>query len=180
MDKQNADEVRDTLRRKILLWIPAAIFGAISATLAATAFRFLRPQQQAASSAGGGAWMPIAPLSELNGPRPIARKVSIEQRAGWSATNKDRLIYISARPQPNVFSAVCPHEGCDVEWIDNPGEFICPCHDSRFGADGARLSGPAASGLTQIPARVVEGILQIQPPPDEAQAASLTQAQGRG
>lgn len=178
MNKQNADEVRDTLRRKILLWIPAAIFGAISATLAATAYRFLRPPTATEPSGGAGAWTPIAPLTELKGARPIARKVSLEQRAGWSATSKESLIYISAQTQPTVFSAVCPHEGCDVEWIDNPGEFNCPCHDSRFGADGARLSGPAASGLTRIPARVVEGILEIQPPA-ETQAASGRSSRGR-
>jgi Rieske Fe-S protein len=92
--------------------------------------------------------------------------------------------------QPDRFAAVCarcPHEGCDVEWIDNPGEFICPCHDSRFGPDGARLSGPAESGLTPIPVRVVEGVLQIQPlddarsaSPMNSQAMSLTRAQKRG
>lgn len=41
----------------------------------------------------------------------------------------------------------CPHLGCQLEW--NPEEFTwdCPCHGSRFDAQGRRISGPAQSDL---------------------------------
>ncbi len=179
-DRENSVEVRDKLRRRILFWIPAAVFASVSATLAAAAFRFLRPREQtgAARDQPSG-WTQVAPLTELQGTRVVGRTVPIEQRAGWSVTFKNRMVFILP-PQNNlVLSAVCPHEGCDVEWLDSRGEFICPCHDSRFAADGTLLTGPAKSGLTKIPARVVEGVLEIQPPVD-APIAMLPETRGRG
>jgi len=42
-------------------------------------------------------------------------------------------------------SLKCPHAGCDVEEVD--GEFVCPCHGSRFSLKGKLLEGPAESDL---------------------------------
>ncbi len=59
---------------------------------------------------------------------------------------------------------VCPHEQCDVDFVDDPGQldplvieeigkvtdpvYLCPCHNSTFTmAEGARLGGPAPRGL---------------------------------
>jgi len=67
--------------------------------------------------------------------------------------------------QGNVFhtiSAVCTHLGCTVraEALSQPEEqtvggsslrlthrFLCPCHGSKYGGDGANLSGPAPRPL---------------------------------
>ena len=46
-----------------------------------------------------------------------------------------------------AFSAICTHQGCPVEGVQN-GEIVCPCHGSRFSAkDGSVVNGPAAAPL---------------------------------
>lgn len=46
-----------------------------------------------------------------------------------------------------AFSAICPHQGCEVTAIVE-ADIVCGCHGSRFGlADGALKKGPATRGL---------------------------------
>ncbi|MBL8680403.1 MAG: Rieske 2Fe-2S domain-containing protein [Myxococcales bacterium] len=57
----------------------------------------------------------------------------------------ERLIV--ARDARGLFSmsATCTHSGCLVE-LDDAG-YLCPCHSSRFGDDGAVANGPATQPL---------------------------------
>jgi len=45
-----------------------------------------------------------------------------------------------------AIDAVCTHLGCLVQQEDGEG-FACPCHGSRFAADGQVLHGPAGQPL---------------------------------
>lgn len=49
-----------------------------------------------------------------------------------------------------LLSPKCPHAGCDIVWNAADKTWECPCHDSRFNADGSRISGPAATGLEPV------------------------------
>jgi len=51
-------------------------------------------------------------------------------------------------------SLTCTHTGCEVAWIEVAGEYLCPCHDARFDADGRVLWGPPRLPLESVPARV--------------------------
>jgi len=53
--------------------------------------------------------------------------------------------------------AVCPHQGCTVDFVSARDGFSCPCHGSHFAADGSRLSGPAPRGLATLPVALVDG-----------------------
>jgi Rieske Fe-S protein len=101
-------------------------------------------------------------LSELKGARPQMRSIVAEHEAGWATTLEEHFVYVLPDKNHTVLSSVCPHEGCNVSWRDDTGGFYCPCHDSYFAPDGARLSGPARRGLDPLPTREENGMLQVQ------------------
>lgn len=155
----------DARRRRLLLWIPAAVFGSVAAALGATTFRFLRPRTDAQGPPAAsveGAWRTLAQVSELSAESPTALTVSVARVDGWAAASEERAVYVLPGEARAVLSAVCPHEQCEVAWAEESREFLCPCHDSRFGPEGARLSGPAARDLERLPSRVEGGALQIR------------------
>jgi cytochrome b6-f complex iron-sulfur subunit len=58
-----------------------------------------------------------------------------------------RLFVVRVEDDFHVVSAVCTHLGCTVQWKQDKGEFACPCHGSRFRADGSNFAGPAPRPL---------------------------------
>ncbi|MBT0993629.1 Rieske (2Fe-2S) protein [Cellulomonas sp. DKR-3] len=54
-----------------------------------------------------------------------------------------------------AYSAVCTHQGCEVQPDD--GELHCPCHNSVFGLDGSNVSGPADEPLPAVEVHVQDG-----------------------
>ena len=141
-------------RRSFLLLVPLGIF----ASIAGAAFRFLRPRIAAATDR----WLDVAPVSELTSRQPMSRKVVAEHIAGWSITTEEHNVFVLPVRGNQVVSPICPHEGCEVLWEQERNRFSCPCHESYFSADGARVSGPAPRGLDVLPTRIQDGKLQVQ------------------
>jgi len=148
----------DTSRRSFLSLIPLGLLATVFASIGGAAFRFLRPRISAASDR----WLDVAKLSELSGPQPLSRKVVAEHIAGWAITTEEHNVFVLPAKNNQVLSAICPHEGCEVAWEQNRNRFSCPCHESYFAADGARISGPSPRGLDPLPMRVQDGKLQVQ------------------
>lgn len=51
----------------------------------------------------------------------------------------------------------CTHLGCAVPWVEEEGQFHCPCHGSLFNPLGEVIGGPAPRPLDFFPLTVRSG-----------------------
>jgi cytochrome b6-f complex iron-sulfur subunit len=53
-------------------------------------------------------------------------------------------VYIVRMPEGfYAVSAICTHLGCVTQWKPDTDQIACPCHGSKFKADGTKIEGPA-------------------------------------
>jgi menaquinol-cytochrome c reductase iron-sulfur subunit len=145
-------------RRALITYLPIGIVAGVFGSLFTAAFRFLRPMVSSVSDA----WIDVAHVNELSGLSPIARKLTSERTAGWAVATEEHNVYVLPAKNNKVLSAICPHEGCEVNWESESKVFLCPCHESSFAADGSPIKGPSQRGLGTLPSRVQDGKLQVQ------------------
>lgn len=48
----------------------------------------------------------------------------------------------------HTVNTTCTHMGCELNWNAAERSWDCPCHGSRFSADGAIIEGPATRPLS--------------------------------
>lgn len=84
-------------------------------------------------------------------------------RDAWVAEQNVVLgaAWIRKRGAFEAVSAVCPHLGCAVGWQPDKKSFLCACHNSVFGENGEKGSGPAARALDPLPIEVKDGRLRL-------------------
>jgi len=58
----------------------------------------------------------------------------------------ERVLVVRRGNEFRALSILCTHQPCVVEKVAD-GEFFCPCHGSRFDADGKVTLGPASKDL---------------------------------
>ena len=71
----------------------------------------------------------------------------------------EHLFVFSEAESIYAISAICPHLGCVVKRLEG-GRFECPCHGSKFNAEGEVFAGPAPRGLDWLDVqRAPNGVL---------------------
>lgn len=77
----------------------------------------------------------------------------------------DGVLVVRNPQDPKLLLAVnptCPHKSCTVEWQSDRKEFVCPCHDSRFAANGAVTQGPADKPLPTYATKIEQGQVLVK------------------
>ena len=72
----------------------------------------------------------------------------IQNNQGRVYKDKHLAVYRDPSGQLHQFSSLCTHDECTIAWNDQAKEWDCPCHGSRFTADGHVITGPAVEPLT--------------------------------
>ena len=108
-------------------------------------------------------WVDVAGEKEVSG-APLKANVRVPVRDGFFPTLQERgavWLMRSARGEITALSATCPHLGCGIS-LDGKGGFACPCHESKFAADGRWLRGPSPRAMDPLPVRVEDGRVLVQ------------------
>ena len=83
-------------------------------------------------------------------------------QAGVTFLDAQRVYLFRTATGFRAVSGICSHLGCTVKFapyktpqeqtvrgltLESPGEFLCPCHGSKFRGEGTNYSGPAPRPL---------------------------------
>jgi len=110
------------------------------------------------------AWTEVGEVKEFaSATSPVKRLIKIEQRDGWRKLVTEKALYVckDADGRLTAFSSICPHLGCSLAWHDENNNFVCPCHNGQFSADGKLLGGPPPRGMDLLECKVVDDKLMV-------------------
>jgi Rieske Fe-S protein len=162
-------------RRTFFRWLTYGL-GAVAAAAAGIPFiGFLLGARKAPVK-----WFPLGPVE--NFPQNQTRRVTFSNpiRQPWDGmvANTDVYVRYEGRDEKGaeetrgyrflVLAVNCAHLGCPVEWFQESGLFMCPCHGGVYYANGERASGPPPRALYRCVYRVRNDrgldLLEIQAP----------------
>ncbi len=157
----------DPDRRKFLKVATCALGGGVGLVVAVPALRLIADPAGKTTITAPTEPIDLGPVERFKvGAEP--RKIEVIAPVVKDAWTSSRNVVLGAafirRTAPDkieALSSVCPHLGCAVGWDGGAGNFLCPCHDSRFAVDGDKLTGPSERGLDPLIVEVKDGRLQL-------------------
>lgn len=126
---------------------------------------FFAPLRRKLGSAEG-AFHDVGPLSDI----PIGqwRLLSLEivHEDGWRMTRARHAIWArrggAGQQEITIFSSICPHLGCPINWLAARSQFNCPCHGGIFDADGRHIGGPPPRAMDPLEYELRAGRLWVR------------------
>lgn len=82
-----------------------------------------------------------SPYEEVFSPQRLFLRASAKNFIKDAGNSVQGLVAGAFQPQSR-----CPHMGCRLIWNPNERSWDCPCHGSRFEADGKLIDNPAQKG----------------------------------
>lgn len=108
----------------------------------------------------------VGPIEALPLGQPRKVEFAVRRRDAWATTTGRGSAWVVRRGDGiTVFDPRCTHLGCAYHWHAETNQFLCPCHDGVYDAEGGVVSGPPPRPLDVYPARVEDGVLFITPTP---------------
>ncbi len=144
-----------TDRREFIKKSLYSVLALLGLGFLAPAFRVLAP---AKSETKELAYFPL--LAEDDVPRIGVKKAELQYITGGK-TRKARVFVVSSERGLDVFSAVCSHLGCLVNYQREKREFVCPCHGGKYDLSGGNIGGPPPAPLTKFPVVIQDGVVLV-------------------
>jgi menaquinol-cytochrome c reductase iron-sulfur subunit len=117
----------------------------------------------ATKSQASEAWIPLGPFENYPADTPTLFSFTRSRVNGWEKTVNSYGAYVVRKSDNTVtvFSNMCTHLACRVKWLEDIKEYVCPCHDGHFDAQGEVVLGPPPEPLIEYETKIEEGNLFI-------------------
>jgi menaquinol-cytochrome c reductase iron-sulfur subunit len=81
----------------------------------------------------------------------------------WAGQTAQTAIWLRRNSQTDftAFALNCTHLGCPVNWRQDAGLFLCPCHGGVYYSDGSVAGGPPPRALTRLSVRIANNSVQV-------------------
>lgn len=136
-------------RRDFIKLTTGAIGGAIAAGVGIPSVGYLLAPALREDKAGQP--VVVANLANISVGVPYPFSFTVTKVNGWERTASvfgGFIIRKSESPQDLlILSSRCTHLSCRVNWSEEAGGFLCPCHDAMFNKDGKVVHGPPPEPL---------------------------------
>ncbi len=156
------EEEKDQLSRRNFLAITTGAIGAvIGIVMAIPAVAYVvGPALQRRT---GENWVRLGPTSKVELGNPTLFKTSVENQTGWIVSEDELSVYVLTEDGREyiALSNICTHLGCRVRWINDQGQYFCPCHNAAFDKIGLVVSGPPPKPLDRYETKVEDDQLYI-------------------
>jgi menaquinol-cytochrome c reductase iron-sulfur subunit len=146
-------EIETTTRRHFFVGAIYGLWTAIGAALGIPALIYLLFPPKAHTN---DEWVAAGDLSRITPNTPVEVTFRRNRVDGWKVTSEKSTAWVvkDASNRVAAFGPQCTHLGCAIRWDDSKTEFLCPCHNSVFDAQGKVVSGPAPRPLDRYETKV--------------------------
>lgn len=148
-------------RREFVSLTTAAVGALIGAIVGLPAIAYLLDPAFKTSSAS--AWIPVGKLDSFPVGTPTLATFTRSKTNGWEKSTNSYGAFVLRKTETEVvvYSNVCTHLSCHVNWNADQKEFICPCHDGRFDINGQVIKEPPPRPLDKYETKIESGTLSI-------------------
>lgn len=144
-------------RRDLYRYLTMGLGGAIGFVLGAPGIAYLLDPILRRVSGGGG-FVPLARLGELEVGVPRSFPVIRARRDAWVKYPPEPIGSVWLVRQPGegsktpvvAFTSECPHLGCAINLEADGKAFLCPCHTSKFTLDGKPMNPVPPRGMDSL------------------------------
>ena len=158
-------KVGDLSRRDFIKVATAIIGGLIGAVTAIPSVGYLISPALRKSEKED--WIDLGTLDDYPPGIPTLFQFTRIKVNGWERAGMSYGVFVVRQDEGNVrvFSNICTHLGCHVNWHPDVRHYISPCHNGHFDLLGRNISGPPPRPLDEFRTRIEAGSLFIQLPP---------------